>query len=132
MTRVRGRQPSQTASGPIRRGEIWLVDLEPVRGSEADKTRPVVVVSNDASNAAVEITGRGVVTVVPVTSNVGRVFSFQVLLEPADSGLTAASKAQPEQIRAVAVSRFVHRVGRLAPRAMWELDEAVALHLGLS
>lgn len=103
-----------------------------MRGSEADKTRPVVVVSNDASNAAVEITGRGVVTVVPVTSTVGRVFSFQVLLEPADSGLDEASKAQPEQIRAVAVSRFVHRLGRLAPRTMWELDEAVALHLGLS
>jgi mRNA interferase MazF len=103
-----------------------------VRGSEADKTRPVVVVSNDASNAAVEITGRGVVTVVPVTSSVGRVFSFQVLLEPSDSGLEETSKAQPEQIRAVAVSRFVHRVGRLTPRAMWELDEAVALHLGLS
>lgn len=92
----------------------------------------MVVVSNDASNAAVEITQRGVVTVVPVTSNVERVFSFQVLLEPAESGLDAPSKAQPEQIRAVAPSRFVRRLGRLTPAASWELDEAMALHLGLS
>jgi mRNA interferase MazF len=91
-----------------------------------------VVVSNDASNAAVEITQRGVVTVVPVTSSVERVFSFQVRLEPADSGLDVPSKAQPEQVRAVSPSQFVRRIGRITPAASWELDEALALHLGLS
>ena len=51
----------------MRRGEIRLVDLEPGRGSEADKTRPAVIVSNDGANAAAARSGRGVLTVVPVT-----------------------------------------------------------------
>ena len=69
----------------MRRGEIRLVDLEPVRGSEAGKRRPAVVVSHDRANAAAARLGRGVVTVVPVTSNVARIFPFQVLL-PARAG----------------------------------------------
>ena len=62
------------------RGEIVLVDLEPARGSEANKRRPAVLVSNDGANAVAQRLGRGVVTVVPVTSNVERTFPFQVLL----------------------------------------------------
>ena len=51
----------------MRRGEIREVDLDPVRGSEANKRRPAVIVSNDAANVTDEQLGRGVVTVVPVT-----------------------------------------------------------------
>lgn len=61
------------------RGEIRLTDLEPVRGSEASKRRPAVIVSNDRANGTAERSGRGVVTVVPVTSNVDRIFPFQTL-----------------------------------------------------
>jgi mRNA-degrading endonuclease toxin of MazEF toxin-antitoxin module len=64
----------------MRRGEIRLVDLEPVRGAEADKHRPAVIVSNDGANNAADRLGRGVVTVVPVTSNTDRVYRLQVLL----------------------------------------------------
>jgi len=53
----------------MRRGEIVTVSLDPARGSEASKTRPAVVVSNDAANATATRLGRGVITVVPVTSN---------------------------------------------------------------
>ncbi len=49
------------------RGEIRLADLDPVRGSEANKRRPVVIVSNDRANSVAARLGRGVVTVVPVT-----------------------------------------------------------------
>ena len=52
----------------MRRGEVRLVDLEPVRGSEASKRRPAVLVSNDRANATAARLGRGVVTVVPVLS----------------------------------------------------------------
>ncbi|PRC55794.1 mRNA interferase MazF9, partial [Mycobacterium sp. ITM-2017-0098] len=54
----------------MRRGEIWQVDLEPARGGEANKTRPAVIVSNDRANATASRLGRGVITVVPVTSNI--------------------------------------------------------------
>lgn len=116
----------------MRRGEIWLVALEPVRGSEADKTRPVVIVSNDARNRESERSGRGVITVVPLTSNTTRVLPFQVLV-PAEpwTGLAIASKAQAEQVRSVAVERLVAHRGRLDATTLAGLDEALLLHLGL-
>lgn len=55
-------------------GEIGTVDLDPVRGSEVNKTRPAVVVSNDTANSTAMRLGRGVVTIVPVTSHVNRVY----------------------------------------------------------
>ena len=115
----------------MRRGEIRLVDLEPVRGAEADKRRPAVIVSNDGANLAAARLGRGVVTVVPVTSATARVYPFQVLLPAADTGLRDDSKAQAEQVRAVAVERLGARVGALPPALMADLDEALRLHLAL-
>src|SRR3954469_11744770 len=93
------------------RGEVRLVDLEPVRGSESDERRPAVLVSNDGANSTAARLGRGVLTVVPVTSNVRRVHPFQVLLAAADTGLPLESKAQAEQVRSVAVERIGLRVG---------------------
>lgn len=115
----------------MRRGEIMLVDLEPVRGSEADKRRPAVIVSNDGANAAAARLGRGVVTVVPVTSATTPVYPFQVLLRSSDTGLRGDSKAQAEQVRAVAVERLGARVGVIPPALMADLDEALRLHLAL-
>jgi mRNA interferase MazF len=115
----------------MRRGEIRLVDLDPARGAEADRSRPAVLVSNDAANLAAARLGRGVVTVVPFTSSVSRVFPFQVLVDAADSGLHRDSKLQAEQIRAVAVGRVGRRVGALPPAVMARLDEALRLHLAL-
>jgi mRNA interferase MazF len=115
----------------MRRGEVWLVDLEPVAGSEADKVRPVVVVSNDAANRRATERGRGVVTVVPVTSNVTRVLPFQTLLPDATTGLRQPSKAQAEQVRSLDVVRFRTRLGRLPVDVLSDLDDALRLHLSL-
>src|SRR5690348_9083665 len=115
----------------MRRGDIVAVSLDPVRGSEVSKTRPAVVVSNDAANATAERLGRGVIIVVPVTSNVARIYPFQVLLRADQAGLGRDSKAQAEQIRSVAVERIGNRVGRLPPATMTELDEALRVHLAL-
>ena len=115
----------------MRRGEIRLVDLDPVRGAEANKRRPAVIVSNDRANTTADRLGRGVVTVVPVTSNVGRIYPFQVLLQAADSGLRQDSKAQAEQVRSIAVERVGLTVGQLPATTMSELDNALRLHLQL-
>lgn len=115
----------------MRRGEVRLVDLEPVRGAEANKRRPAVVVSNDQANDAAERLNRGVVTVVPVTSNVSRIFPFQVLLPAETSGLRVESKAQAEQVRSVAVERLGAQLGQLPAALMTELDNALRLHLQL-
>ena len=115
----------------MRRGEIRLVDLEPVHGSEADKQRPAVIVSNDGANVTAERLGRGVITVVPVTSNVTRVYPFQVLLEATSTGLDVDAKAQAEQVRSIAVERVGPVLGRLPADLVNELDEALRLHLAL-
>ena len=115
----------------MRRGDIVSVSLDPVRGSEASKTRPAVIVSNDAANTTAARLGRGVITVVPVTSNVARAYPFQVLLPADQSGLNRDSKAQAEQVRSIAVERIGERIGRLPASIMSELDDALRLHLAL-
>jgi mRNA interferase MazF len=110
---------------------VRLADLEPARGSEANKRRPVVIVSNDGANARASELGRGVITVVPLTSNVSRVRTFQVLLEAESTGLGRPSKAQAEQVRSIDVSRVGPRLGQLSPGLTAELDDALRLHLGL-
>ena len=115
----------------MRRGEIRLVDLDPARGSEASKRRPAVIVSNDIANATAARLARGVVTVVPVTSNIERIYPFQVFLPTAATGLERDSKAQAEQVRSIAVERVGKRLGRLPASLMRGLDEALRLHLDL-
>jgi len=115
----------------VRRGEIVRVNLDPDRGSEADKTRPAIVVSNDAANAAATRLGRGVITVVPVTSSTDRVYPFQVLLPAHQTGLPRDSKAQAEQVRSIAVERVGQRVGRLPAALIAELDQTLRVHLSL-
>ena len=115
----------------MRRGDIFLVDLDPAQGSEAAKRRPAVVVSNDGANTVAARIGRGVVTVVPVTSSVARIYPFQVLLPAADCGLPRDSKAQAEQVRSVAVARLGERIGRVPAPLMTRVDEALRLHLAL-
>jgi mRNA interferase MazF len=115
----------------VRRGEIVTVGLDPVRGSEASKTRPAVVVSNDAANATATRLGRGVITVVPLTSNTARIYPFQVLLPAHQTGLSHDSKAQAEEVRSVAVERVGKRVGQLPAELITELDQALRIHLSL-
>ncbi len=115
----------------MRRGDICLIDLDPGQGTEARKTRPAVIVSNDGANAAAARRGRGIVTVVPVTSNVDRVYAFQVLLPAVATGLDVDSKAQAEQVRSVDIARTLHRLGSMPPELLTQLDDALRLHLTL-
>jgi len=115
----------------MRRGEIRFVDLDPVRGSEADKRRPAVIVSNDGANATAARLGRGVLTIVPVTSNISRLYPFQVLLPAAVTGLKRDSKARAEQVRSVSIDRLGARIGELDAVLLADLDEALGLHLAL-
>jgi mRNA interferase MazF len=115
----------------MRRGEICLVDLAPTRGSGAERQRPAVIVSNDGANATATRLGCGVVTVVPVTSNVERVYPFQVLLVADVTGLAHDSKAQAEQVRSVAVERIGRSIGFVPVPVMKQLDHALRIHLAL-
>jgi mRNA interferase MazF len=115
----------------MRRGEIFLVNLDPVKSGEANKQRPAVVVSNDGANISAERSGQGIITVVPVTSNITRVYPFQVLLPAELTGLLADSKAQAEQVRSISIDRLGAVIGEVPHHLMEELDEALRLHLAL-
>jgi mRNA interferase MazF len=115
----------------MRRGDIVWVDLDPARRAEANKRRPAVVVSNDGANRVAEQLGRGVITVVPVTTNTTRVYPFQILLPGDRCGLPQTSKAQAEQIRAVSIDRIGTVAGRVPPDLVEDLDRAIRLHLAL-
>ena len=80
----------------IRRGEVFLVNFDPTVGSEAKKTRPAVVVSNDINNAYSPI-----VSISPITSNVKRIYSFEVEIRANTAGLSQRSKVMVNQTRAV-------------------------------
>jgi mRNA interferase MazF len=75
--------------------------------------------------------GRGVVTVVPVTSNAERIFAFQVLVPAGTAGLNRDSKIQAEQLRAVSVDRLTERIGTLTTELRRELDVALRVQLAL-
>jgi mRNA interferase MazF len=115
----------------MQRGDVVWVDLDPARSNEADKRRPAVVVSNDGVNLTAHRLGRGVVTVVPITTTTSRVYPFQVLLPARSCGLARASKAQAEQIRSVSVGRIGATVGRVPAALLADLDDAIRLHLAL-
>ncbi|MCW2801780.1 MAG: mazF9 [Aeromicrobium sp.] len=115
----------------MRRGEIWLADLDPVLGSEASKTRPVVIVSNEGANLTATRLGRGVVTVVPITRNTTRVHPFQIALPASATGLDHDSKAQAEQVRSLDVRRLRRAIARVPSELVPALDDALRLHLQL-
>lgn len=115
----------------MQRGEIFLVNLDPAKSGEANKQRPAVVVSNDGANMSAERSGHGIITVVPVTSNITRVYPFQVLLPAELTGLAVDSKAQAEQVRSISINRLGAAIGEVPHTLMEELDEALRLHLAL-
>jgi len=111
----------------MRRGEIYYADLSPTIGSEINKRRPVLIVSNDASNRAANT-----VTVLPISSNISRVYPFEIPLSPKESGLPKPSKAQAQQIRTISKERLRgEALGRLSATLMRKAGDAICLHLDL-
>lgn len=111
----------------MRRGEIYYADLSPTAGSEINQRRPVLIVSNEANNRAANT-----VTVLPITSNIARVYPFEIPLAPRESGLPKPSKAQAQQIRTIAKERLRgDALGRLGAALMRAAEDAIRLHLDL-
>jgi mRNA interferase MazF len=111
----------------IKRGDLFFADLSPTVGSEINKCRPVLIVSNNANNLSA-IT----VTVLPLTYNISRVYPFEVALAAGESGLPKDSKVQAQQIRTIAKERIQGvAVGYLELDRMQAVEAALRLHLGL-
>jgi mRNA interferase MazF len=112
-----------------RRGEVWLVELDPTRGSEIQKTRPVVVVSSNAMNML------PVRLVLPITTyqqrHAKRIWAVPVEATAA-TGLGSRSTVMPEQCRCVSLERFVRLEGTIPPYTIEEIDAALKIVLDLS
>lgn len=112
------------------RGEVWTCALGGGVGSEQRGTRPVIVVSNDAFNAALPLT-----TVVPVTTfrrRSGAVYPSEAKIARGSANLKADSLVLGHHIRTIARTRLLKRIGVLPPEAMGSVDEAIRTHLRLN
>ena len=110
----------------INRGDIFLTDFNPTKGAETRKTRPAVVVSNNINN-----THSPIVSVAPVTSNVTKVYSFEIKVEANQGGLSYPSKIMANQTRAVDKTRLIKKIGGLPDDIIKDIDKALRLHFSL-
>lgn len=111
----------------MQRGDVYYANLDPSQGSEIQKTRPVVIVSNNAANRTSPL-----VAVLPVTSNVTRIFPFEVRLPAKDTGLGKDSKALAQQVRTLDKGRLgLNAAGKVPATLMVKIDAALRLHLAL-
>ncbi|MEI6286596.1 MAG: type II toxin-antitoxin system PemK/MazF family toxin [Bacillota bacterium] len=109
------------------RGEIFLANLSPATGSETDKTRPVLIVSNNLFNQHATL-----VTVVPVSGQISKVYPFQVILPATETGLLKDSKAKCEQIRTIDKKRLIKKLGQITAQHQLIIDAAIKLHLSIA
>ncbi len=108
----------------IKRGEIYFVDLNPTLGSEIDKTRPCLIISNDLNNEF-----SSTVSVIPITSKVNKVYPFEVLIKNA---LKKESKLKADQIRTIDKRRLKNKIAELSQKEIKEVEKALLIHLGIN
>ncbi|MSO98538.1 MAG: type II toxin-antitoxin system PemK/MazF family toxin [Rhodospirillaceae bacterium] len=106
----------------MRRGEVWWVSFPAAMGGEIRKNRPVIIVSNDMANRHLSR-----VQVIPLTSNVTKVFPSEALVKIGDQ----VSKALADQIATVAKERLQKPAGHITGDEMADIERAMRIQLGL-
>ena len=106
----------------MKRGEVWWVEFDPSIGSEIRKTRPAIIVSNDAANRNLAR-----VVVIPITSNTDRQYPGEALITVSSK----PAKAMADQIMAADKSRLKTQLDTLSKKDMQAVEAAILLHLGM-
>jgi mRNA interferase MazF len=108
------------------RGEVWYVDLEPVRGHEQGGRRPVLVISSDQYNRGPS----SLVLVIPITSTQRGVL-YHVCISAPEGGLSKPSDILCDAVRSVSKTRFGKRLGSVSAPTMKQVEERLRLLQGL-
>lgn len=108
----------------IKRGYIYFAKLDPTIGNEINKTRPVLVISNNINNQH-----SNTITVIPITSNTKVIRSFEVFVPEGEANLPKDSKVKCDQIRTIDNSRILSEVGNLSSEYIYEVEAALKKHL---
>jgi mRNA interferase MazF len=109
-----------------RRGEVWLVDLDPIEGREQAGRRPALVVSVDVFNAS----PADLVSVLPITSK-PRALRTRIEIAPPEGGLTLTSYVIGEQLRTISTRRLIKPMGTVSAATMTKVADVVRMLLGL-
>ncbi|RUT05148.1 mRNA interferase [Dulcicalothrix desertica PCC 7102] len=110
----------------ITRGEIWLIDLNPVRGHEQAGKRPCLIISVDLFNQGAS----GLIIVLPITSkDKGIIFHVEVV--PPEGGLTIRSFIKCEDVRSISVERLDKRLGAVNSEILQVVEERLRILMGL-
>lgn len=107
----------------MKRGDVWWLEFDPAIGSEIRKTRPALILSNDAANRNLAR-----VVVVPLSSNTQKIYPGEALVTVAGQ----SSKAMADQIMASDKSRLKSQLGSVSKADMQAVEDAIRVHLGLA
>jgi mRNA interferase MazF len=111
----------------MRRGDIFWADLDPVRGSEQGKIRPVLIIQNDVGNENSPVT-----IIACITTNLARKdYPANVFISAKETGLTSDSVVLLNQIRTVDKTRLTRKIGHVPDHRMLEVDEALKISIDL-
>ena len=108
-----------------RRGDVWLVNWNPARGSEQAGRRPALVIQNDIGNE------KAATTIVAAISSTVRVYPMNVQVTPPEGGLERPSIIKTSQILTISKERLEKRLGSLSQKRMDKVDRAIKLSLSL-
>ena len=111
-----------------RRGEVWIVELDPTRGHEMQKTRYCLIVQSDVLNKKLPT-----YIIAPLTSKARpEWFPIGIILKKGEGGLSKESQTMINQIRACDITRFKRKIGKLNENIMIQINESISFVLGLN
>lgn len=111
----------------IKRGDIWLVNLDPTLGHEIKKSRPAVIIQNDIGNKY------GPITIIAPTTSQGldKIYPVDVEIKKR-SGLDKDSKVLLNQIRAIDKRRLIKKLNEVTESELKDIDDALKISLGIT